>query len=119
MYLYFANFITFFFLKAVQAAYRAEEIVISSHKAMKEEERRCVAFVKAFELVEKNSQDLNAKLVEANQDKKSAEAILDGVERQVEAQRKQLRQVEDELFAARSQVQVLTKKLEEAEKAKE
>ena len=52
---------------------------------MKEEERRCVAFVKAFELVEKNSQDLNAKLVEANQDKKSAEAILDGVERQVEA----------------------------------
>ena len=40
---------------------------------------------------------------------------MDGVERQVEAQCKQLHQVKDELSAARSQVQVLTKKLEEVE----
>ena len=39
--------------------------------------------------------------------------------RQPEAQRKQLRQAEDELSVARSQIKVLTKKLEEAEKAKE
>ena len=91
MYLYFANFITFFFLKAVQAAYRAEEIVISSHKAMKEEEGRRIAAMKAFELAKKNSQYLNAKLVEADWGKKSVEAALDRVERQAEAQRKQLR----------------------------
>ena len=91
MYLYFANFITFFFLKAVQAAYRAEEIVISSHKAMKEEEGRRVAAMKAFELAKKNSQYLNAKLVEADWGKKSVEAALDRVKRQAEAQRKQLR----------------------------
>ena len=91
MYLYFANFITFFFLKAVQAAHRAEEIVISSHKAMKEEEGRRVAAMKAFELAKKNSQYLNAKLVEADWGKKSVEAALDRVERQAEAQRKQLR----------------------------
>ena len=91
MYLYFANFITFFFLKAVQAAYRAEEIVISSHKAMKEEEGRRVAAMKAFELAKKNSQYLNAKLVEADWGKKSVEVTLDRVERQAEAQRKQLR----------------------------
>ena len=39
--------------------------------------------------------------------------------RQPEAQRKQLRQVEDELSVARSQIKVLTKKLEKVEKAKE
>ena len=71
--------------KDVQVAHRVEEIVISFHKAMKEEVGRCVAAVKAFELVEKKSQDLNAKLVEANQDKKSAEVALDGVEKQAEA----------------------------------
>ena len=86
---------------------------------MKEEEGRLVAAVKAFELVEKKSQNLNAKLIEADRDKKSAEATLDGVERQVEAQHKQLRQAEDELSVAKSQFKVLTKKLEEAEKAKE
>ena len=86
---------------------------------MKEEEGRCVAAVKAFKLAEKKSQNLNAKLVEADWDKKSAKATLDGVERQVEAQHKQLRQAEDELSVAKSQFKVLTKKLEEAEKAKE
>ena len=124
MYLYFADFIIYyllflFFLKTVQAAHRVEEIVISFHKAMKEEEGKHVTAVKAFELAEKKSYDLNAKLVEADQDKKSAETALDGVERQVEAQRKQLHQAEDKLFASRSQIKVLTKKLEEAEKAKE
>ena len=80
-----------FFLKVVQAAHRAEEIVISSHKAMKEEEGRRIAAMKAFELAKKNSQYLNAKLVEADWGKKSVEAALDRVERQAEAQRKQLR----------------------------
>ena len=58
--------------------------------------------MKAFELAEKKSEDLNAKLVEADQDKKSVEAALDMVKRQPEAQRKQLRQAEDELSIARS-----------------
>ena len=56
----------FIFFKAVQVAHRVEEIVISSHKATKEEEGRNVAAVKAFELVEKKSYNLNAKLVEAD-----------------------------------------------------
>ena len=57
---------------------------------MKEEEGRLLAAVKAFELAGKKSQDLTAKLVEADQGKKSVETTLDGVERQVEAQHKQL-----------------------------
>nr|XP_023899931.1 uncharacterized protein LOC112011826 [Quercus suber] len=40
-------------------------------------------------------------------------------ERQVKAQRKQLRQAEDDLSATRGQIKVLTKKLEEVKKAKE
>ena len=44
---------------------------------MKKKEGRCDAAMKAFELVEKKSQDLTAKLVEADRDKKSAEAALD------------------------------------------
>ena len=64
---------------------------------MKEEEGRCI-----FELTEKKSEDLNANLVEVDWDKKSAKATLDVVERQVEAQHKQLRQAEDKLFAAKS-----------------
>ena len=92
----------FFFLKAIQVAHRAEEIVISSHRAMKKEEGKCIVAMKAFELAEKKSEDLNAKLVEADQDKKSVEAALDMVKRQPEAQRKQLRQAEDELSIARS-----------------
>ena len=58
---------------------------------MKEEEGRRVAAMKAFELVKKKSQYLNAKPVEANRGKKSVEAALDRVERQAEAQSKQLR----------------------------
>ena len=72
-----------YFLKAVKATHRVEEIVISSYKAMKEEEGRHI-----FELIEKKSEDLNANLVEADWDKKSAKATLDVVERQVEAQHK-------------------------------
>ena len=85
MYLHFADFFFnfLFLLKVVQDAHRVEEIVISSYKAMKEEEGRHI-----FELIEKKSEDLNANLVEADWDKKSAKATLDVVERQVEAQHK-------------------------------
>ena len=48
---------------------------------MKEEEGRRIAAMKAFELAEKKSQDLNAKLVEVDWDKKSAEATSDRMER--------------------------------------
>ena len=44
---------------------------------MKKKEGRHVATVKAFELAKKKSQDLNTKLIEAYQDKKSAKATMD------------------------------------------
>ena len=48
---------------------------------MKEEERRHTAAINAFNMVEKRVQDLKNKLAEADRDKKSAEATLEGVER--------------------------------------
>ena len=46
--------------------------------------------MKAFILAEQRVKDLNAKLTEAITEKKSAEATLQGAERQVKSQRKQL-----------------------------
>ena len=48
-------FFFFFFVFFFKAAHRAEEIVISAHKAMKEKEGRHLATMKAFELAEKKS----------------------------------------------------------------
>ena len=44
-----------YFLKAVEATHKAEDIVISFHKSTKEEEARRIATVKAFELAKKMS----------------------------------------------------------------
>ena len=48
----------------------------------KEEEGRRIATVKAFEIADKKSHDLIAKLAEVDHAKKSAESALDVVERQ-------------------------------------
>nr|POE51053.1 hypothetical protein CFP56_65352 [Quercus suber] len=72
-------------LMVLQAAHRAKEIVISSHKVMKDEEDKHIAAMKAFELVEKKSHNLTAKLAEADHNKKSAKVALDAVERQAKA----------------------------------
>ena len=58
-------------------------------------------------------------LTKAERGRKSTEAALDGVERQAETQRKQLRLAEDELAVAREQIKLLKKKLEDVEKAKD
>ena len=63
--------------------FRAEEMVNNSNRQMKEEEGRCIA-------AKKRIQKLNKKLTEAEKDKKSTEVALEGAERQVEGQRRQL-----------------------------
>ncbi|KAK9997904.1 hypothetical protein SO802_017507 [Lithocarpus litseifolius] len=50
------------------------------------------------------SQDINAKLMKADRDKKSTEAALEGAKRQAEAQHKLLRQAKDDLATTRSQI---------------
>ena len=70
-------------------------------------------------MADKRLKEMDAKLIEAERGWKSAEAIVDNVERQAETQRKQLRLTEDELTAAWDQIKLLKKKLEDAEKAKD
>ena len=55
---------------------------------MKEEEARRVATVEAFNMAKKGVKVLNAKLLKAEKEWKSAEAVLEGAERQAETQRK-------------------------------
>ncbi|KAK9997927.1 hypothetical protein SO802_017530 [Lithocarpus litseifolius] len=69
---------------AVQATLRVKEISNFCHRKMKEEEGRCIAAVEAFNVANKRINELRNKLTEAKRDKKSAEAALDNVERQVE-----------------------------------
>ena len=88
-----------------------------THQKMKDKKGKRIAAVEAFNVVEKRIKKLNAKLTEANREKKSTEVTLEGAERQDETQCKQLRQAEDELAAAKKQTKVLKKKLEDAKKA--
>ena len=70
-----------FFFKVAQTAHKAEELLNSSHKQMKEEEGRRIAAMDAFNVAENRIQELNKKLTEADKDKKSAETALEGAKR--------------------------------------
>ena len=48
---------------------------------MKVEEGRCIAAMDAFNVAEKRIQELNKKLTEADKDKKSDEAAMEGAKR--------------------------------------
>ena len=102
---------------AIQATHIAEELVSDSHKQMKEVEGRRIAAVEAFTLAKQRIKDFNTKLIEANRDKKSAKAALEGAERQAESQRQQLCHTEDQLTLAKEQIGALKKKLEKAKEA--
>ncbi|XP_065617525.1 uncharacterized protein LOC136062437 [Quercus suber] len=104
---------------AIQATFKAEELVNISHQQMKDEESRRVSAIEAFYVAEKRVKELNTKLTEAKREKKSAEATLERAKRQAETQHKQLRQAEDELANAKEQINLLKKKLEDVEKAKD
>ena len=70
-------------------------------------------------MAEKGLKKLKIQLSQFENERKSVAAALEGVERQVETQYKQLRQDELNLAATREQNKILTKKLEEAKKAKD
>ena len=104
--------------QAIQATYRAEEMVNYSHRKMKEEEGRRIVAVNAFHVAEKSNQKLKSKLLEEEKERKSATTALVNVERQVKGQRILLRNAEDQLATSKEQIIALKKKLKEVEKAK-
>ena len=64
--------------------HRAEEIVNSSHRMMKDEEAKHIVAMEAFRMAERKTQELTTKLTEDEREKKSAEVALGGAEKQVE-----------------------------------
>ena len=62
----------------------------NSHRQMKDEKAKHIATIEAFKVAKKKIQELNVKLTKANREKKSIKVALQGVEKQVEAQHKQL-----------------------------
>ena len=90
---------------------------------IKDKEAKSITVVEAFRVAEEKAQELTTKLAEAEREKKRAEVALDRVEKQAETQCEQLLQAEAEaeaeLATAKDQIKALTKKLEEAEKAKD
>ena len=72
------SFFLFFFnstslpFQAIQATFRAEEIVNSSHRKMKKEEGKRIAAVDVFHMAEKSNQELKSKLTKVEKGKRSA-----------------------------------------------
>ena len=58
------------------------------------------ATIEAFKVAEKRLKEFDAKLIEVERGRKSAEVVVDNAKRQAETQRKQLRLTEDELAAS-------------------
>ena len=70
--------------------------------------------------IAKNSNtDLRKKLTTEEQARKSADAALEGVERQAESQRKLAREASDQLATSKEQLAALKKQLEEAQRLRD
>ena len=76
--LIFFNCISYPF-QAIQANFRAKEMVNYSHQKMKEEEGMRIAAVDTFQVAEKSNKDLKAKLVEEEKERKFVAAALSRV----------------------------------------
>ena len=72
---------TTFPLQAIQAIFRAKELVNITHQQMNDKKGRQIATVEAFNVVEERVKELNAKLIEAKKEKKNTEATLERAER--------------------------------------
>ena len=81
---------------------------------MDDERKRRVQAVQLFNIAYQTIKDLRKKLAEEEKVKKSANAALEGAERQAEEQRQLLREAKDQLASSQEQMAALKKKLEEA-----
>ena len=66
-----------------------------AHAQLKDEEARRVSAVKTLAMAEKKIKDLGIKLTEADRERKSAEAVLVGAEKEAKDQRQQLHRAKE------------------------
>ena len=81
---------------------------------MDDERKRRVQAVQLFNIADQSIKDLRKKLAEEEKARKSADAALEGTERQVEEQRQLLCEAKDQLASSQEQLAALKKKLKEA-----
>ena len=88
----------------------------SLYQQLDEERKRRATAVQTITIVENSNTDLRKKLPAEEQVQKSADAALEGAERQAESQRKLAREANDQLAASKEQLAALKKQLEEAQR---
>ena len=112
------SFLPFRF-KAVQNTFRLEEMTNSLSQQLNEERKRRVAAVQTLIIAENNNTDLKKRLTVEEQAWKSANAALEGAEKQAESQRKLAHEANDQLAASKEQLAALKKQLEEAQRLRD
>ena len=111
--------IPFFRFKAIQNMFRLEEITNSCYQQLDEERKRRATTVQTLAIAENSNANLKKKLAANEQTRKSADLVLEGVERQAESQRKLARETHDQLAASKEQLATLKKQLEEAQRLRD
>ena len=91
----------------------------SLYQQLDEETKRRATAVQTITIAENSNTDLRKKLPAEEQVQKSADAALEGAERQAESQRELAREANDQLAASKEQLAALKKQLEEAQKLKD
>ena len=85
---------------------------------MDDERKRRVTVVQLFNIADQSIKDLRKKLAEEEKARKSADAALEGAERQAKEQRQLLHEAKDQLASSQEQMAALKKKLEKAQNSK-
>ena len=86
----------------------------SLSQQLEEERKMRATAVQTLTIAENSNTDLKKRLTAEEQARKSADAALEGAERQVESQRKLACEANDQLAASKEQLAALKKQLEEA-----
>ena len=108
-----------FFKKAVQSTFRLKEMYHSISQQLDEERKRRIATVQTLTIAENSNTDLKKRLAAEEQARKSANAALNGAEKQAESQRKLTNEAKEQLVASKEQVAALKQQLNEAKKLKD
>lgn len=92
-------------VQAIQSAHRAEEIVVNTYKALKEEEIKPRNAQRILDIKDKKLQEVTASLTKAKSEKAGFEATLKVAERQAKTQRLQRRQADEDYAAVKKLIE--------------
>ena len=96
-----------------------DEIYHSIAQQLDDERRRRVSAVQILTIAENSNADLREKLKVEEQQRKSAEAALEGAETQAESQRKLANDIKGQLITTKEHIAALRQQLEEANRLKD